>query len=53
MMYLEASKAQVPFMNIYFTKLQGYRKHPGDIMSEAEKEESNKTQRYIIGCQRH
>jgi hypothetical protein len=38
MMYLEASKAQVPFMNIYFTKLQGYRKHPGDIMSEAEKE---------------
>jgi hypothetical protein len=34
----EASKTEVPFVKNYCTALHGYRKHPGDIMSEVEKE---------------
>ncbi len=38
MIQIEASVTNVPFVENYYVALQGYRKHPGDIMSEAEKE---------------
>ncbi len=38
MIQIEVSVTNVPFVENYYVALLGYRKHPGDVMSEAEKE---------------
>jgi len=36
MIWLEVSKTEVPFLENYYTSVQGFRMHPGDIVYEAE-----------------